>query len=121
MTPPVPLLPEEKLAAIIQKQVDGGYNGWKYQVKNGKLDEYDPSEPQYVGFFDASHHILEILLDPEGLKAIWPECKLCKEPSSIHYHNEFKTNEDVAYLTLEAWLEGGAEAAIDRQFSLLPS
>ena len=116
---------EQKLQAVIRAQEQGGCS--KFQAP-GRLSKF--------GYLvDAPHergeHVLEILLDPEGLRAAYGETKIetgeGKRPFRYNARSKVKggknalmINEMIARRILDAWLSGGAEAAIQTAFDLLP-
>lgn len=100
----------QKLSDIISRQVEGGYDDNKMALERGVGIDGDyvfPKDAEWI-----VEHILAILLDPEGLKAIWPDEKYGTETS--------QTGKVRAHQILDAWLSGGAEAAIETAHDLLP-
>jgi hypothetical protein len=71
-------------------------------------------------------HVLQVLLDPEGLRAAYGES--VKVPVSNGRYTIAKNTrgyhlpipETVAHRIVDAWLSGGAEAAIQTAYDLLP-
>lgn len=117
---------EQKLRAVIEAQAKGGFHENDLALKTGfTLDDF------YVvptGFEIAAVHVLEILLDPEGLKAAYPgiagEARMGIVLAAILNkikNGQLVMNADLsAHLILDSWLSGGATAAIDTAFTLLP-
>ncbi len=67
---------EEKLKAIIEAQIEGGYKQWKLILS--ALDDGIPSTFNFLLEFEGkkkriSASLLEILLDTQGLKAVYGE------------------------------------------------
>lgn len=112
----------------------GGYGNWKIWGEThlqfgsvGDLCGYTcVCDLDYYKNFE-THHILEILLDPKGLKAAYlrPE-SLCDNPKcgnnafgGSHQHHGYSPD-TIAHRILDSWLSGGAEAAIKTAYDLLP-
>jgi hypothetical protein len=121
---------EQKLAAIIKAQGEAtffipGVDKIREVAANGRVRIHSDGLEDDV-------HVLQILLDPEGLKAAYVPStekvsrhsrrlgrtvirevptKPRKREKRIHY---------VAYAIVNAWLSGGAEAAINTAYDLLP-
>ena len=74
---------------------------------------------------DNSWHILEILLDTEGLKAAYGERDRCRHCGNLKCTCDFPyivpTFDVVAHDILDSWISGGAEEAINTAYDLLPS
>lgn len=96
--------PEQMLSAIIEAQVKGGYDKWKWLInwvpKGGIAGTAIVYGCEAAGEIE---HVLAILLDPAGLRAIWP--KMAREAGEGIYR---------------AWYDVGAAGAIDTAFRLLP-
>ncbi len=122
---------EQKLAAIIEAQVKGGYDGFA-----GIKDRIEPQDSITKPLFWAkpdghqlSHfHPLEILLDRAGLRAAYGESVFFIDetfvamPADNPWGREGGISWEVAARRiLDAWLSGGSEAAIQTAFNLLPS
>lgn len=113
------LTTEQKLAAVIEAQERGGHNRWS--VWKDTVRMY--GNP-------AAENVLACLLDPKGLRAAYApqgteECVVDKGGGNvtrytrrIPYQGAVKK---ASYAILNAWLSGGAEAAIDTAHSLLPT
>jgi hypothetical protein len=122
-----PTTPEAMLAAVIEAQVNGGQPLHRFL-----LTEFDGLDGPFIlikGHDIETCHILEVLLDPEGLKAAYGEHLPCSICSLYERHPERKdeghgcisgTWRDVARTILDAWLSGGADAAIRTAYELLP-
>lgn len=108
---PTDLTTEEKLAAIIEAHMRGGYNYWEAYRNNIVVNH---SAKSMTGT------ILNVLLDPEGLKAAYGERPTLNDVS-IAGKVTNKECDVCAFLILDSWLSGGAEAAINTAYSLLPS
>lgn len=125
---------EAMLKAVIEAQVKGGYqNGWKVF-----LDSKFRLELDWVILEEDGEHasILEILLDPSGLRAAYGEkavCESCLNRIAAQCHcgvDEGEGFPDVlefyivaARRILDAWLskpEGDTDAALQTAFDLLP-
>lgn len=126
---PQPTTPEAKLAAIIKAQ--GITHAWSFE--EWTLDADDSAIVIHQEFGDDKPHdvrcgILEILLDPAGLKAAYGEdlAAACEHgiptnPPTDYKVRTWKANyEVVATRILAAWLSGGSEAAIQTAYDLLP-
>ena len=128
---------EEELKAVIEAQVEGGY--YKFKWVAHKYYTILHIQDEYVSYLESSnfarkinesepygeqssYHILEILLDTEGLKAAYG-----KEPHTNYYlgmHREdgYKEFEYNSIRILEAWnSEAGNnyKAAINTAYELL--
>lgn len=94
---------EDKLHAIIEARVKGGYDSefWTNGMRVISQSLYDHADNRW--------HILEILLDPAGLRAAYGE---------TGWNNCWQ----VGHKLLDAWLssEGDAAKTIDQAYQLLP-
>lgn len=138
MTESPSLRPEEKLEAIIQKQVDGGCT-WNKKLTTGEfilsdylvvitLRQFKTEEGMNHAHADPhlrQFHILECLLDIEGLKAAYgtEHVEVIRAPLKS---GKFFVRLDEAWASaghkiLDSWFTDGANSAIDTAFSLLPS
>lgn len=132
---------EEKLQAIIQAQVDGGYFKWNRRLTMTSLcdgpdemniNQGDSGLPeigcyQFSGdelhWYEDSVGIIQILLDTQGLRAAygdheepWYNLKDGLESCSNRHVN-------VSILIMDAWHSGEGnswKAAIDTAYELLP-
>ncbi len=126
---------EEKLKGIIEAQVKGGYDQYDPLI-DGRPIAVDLSAKYVIGVGKlggrSSCQLLEILLDPQGLRAAYPDPVI-----SYKYSREGKTGtvnqiikrrsgklqwRDFACRILDTWLssDGNAAQTIDKAFSLLP-
>lgn len=114
---PTKKTPEAQLQAIIEAQVKGGQPLFKFLLT--EIDGFDGPHVLIKGHDIECFHILEILLDPEGLKAAYGE-----EVKTITYNDSIILNNPayigVAEITLRAWLTEGPTAAISTAYDLLP-
>lgn len=132
MTPTPPpsgekeLTAEQQLSAIIQAQVKGGDEKWKairiihVNFEHGTVGMEQP--PFRAIFFP---HVLEILLDPEGLRAAYGEGTQKFLPYMwnclVTDHSIPLNAPFVAHRILDTWLSSGdPTATIQTAFSLLP-
>lgn len=136
---------EQNLAAVIAAQVKGGHHKWfdiwdsigKNGIHHGYLlgdgEEFEKVTGVVTYTQMPRYHILEVVLDPEGLKAAH-----CYDFSietgddrkdillnAIHEHMKRSGKlprpwQMAGHLILDSWLSGGSEAAINTAFSLLP-
>jgi hypothetical protein len=92
----------EQLTRVIEAQVKCGRTLWDVipsqiiMITQAGVLGKDDGEEYHI-------HILEILLDPEGVRAIWGE-----------------KSDAVASAITHAWLSGRAEQAISIAFQMLP-
>lgn len=111
---------EQKLQAVIEAQVKGGYDFWEKRLGGTKLgqDEYGPSIGRYtlsddgrLQDYEWAYGVIEVLLDPEGLRAAYGESYI------VTYWEE-----SVPHRVLDTWLssDGNAEKTIDCAYDLLP-
>ncbi len=122
-SPSLALSTEAKLAAIIEAQVKGGFTKFDPFLghRHFTLNEgsYVRSGSSIITGGCSSAHILEILLDPAGLRAIW------SAKDDYWSGNVWQTEwEAVGHNVLDAWFsipEGDAVAAIDTAYNLLPN
>lgn len=127
------MTPEQKLQFVIEGQVRGGYEVHELAVRDDtKIEVIDRfvffekvATSEELGGMD----VIGILLDPEGLKAIYRNkryvpCVLSLDQPTLDppalFSKQITYAEHVAHVILEAWLSGGGEAAIDTAYSLLP-
>lgn len=122
---------EEMLKAIIEAHVKGDYTRW-----TSERHQYDPDalrmDGQHVSFYAGlgtfTTHVLEILLDPAGLRAAYgEEQRVIREFDPPYFGCEGIVDEQqfkkAAIRILDAWLskpEGDAEGAIKTAYQLLP-
>jgi hypothetical protein len=127
------LTAEQKLTQIIEAQAKGGCD--IFQIS--KPLEVDGDGVYCLGHGDVATHILEILLDREGLRAAYGRGLACKNCAAVvkwdiklacqrddcwHPKAGYITRDwAVAHMILLAWLADGAEEAIDTAHSLLPN
>ncbi len=124
---------EQKLAAIIKAQVKGGCNKWEEMdvdtrlVPNGCIETTTP-DGSMIG------HVLEILLDPAGLRAAYGDgvvCEGCLNRVAAKCHCELYGGgtPDItamhiiaARTLLDAWLssDGDTVTTISTAYDLLP-
>lgn len=138
---------EQKLAAVIEAQVRGGYDEWEFLLAG--MERFDSVTFPIIWVGNDNFHPLEILLDPEGLRAAYGD-----EPVAygVSFHRPGELQKEAAFTLapdadsflgrripdsdgawtdtpewlaaaqdiLHAWLSGGAEAAIQTAFDLLP-
>lgn len=114
------MTPKEKIQAVIEAQVKGGFDENEFAIEQGfKIEgEYCIVIP---GNMLVATHILELLLDPEGLRAVYGEVERIDHGDGLRmdiFNPPFWRR--AANRILDAWLSGGAEAAIDTAYSLLP-
>src|SRR5438270_323664 len=120
---------EEKLAAIIEAQVRGGYENWK-------MDPIDVRSRGYVWHAGQGHaerhfcNVLEILLDVDGLKACHGEAlegglflrageEVGTDSGKVMIVTPMPAYVRAGHQILDSWFAGGATAAIDTAFTLL--
>ncbi len=142
MTPAKPLTAQEMLTEIINAQVKGGYSEWKERLEDHchcgyqlQLEKHPGDRRSLKGSYEDDewrYGIIEILLDPEGLKAAYGSelaCKNCGNPGrwtcankDCWHPNAGVTSRGwaVAHMILLAWLAEGAEEAIRTAYELLP-
>jgi hypothetical protein len=106
---------EQQLAAIIEAQVKGGYKEYtptlQFLMEGLKCLGTGKIAPK--GF-----HILEILLDPAGLKAAYGDWPEWKEGDELRMCSKTKS---VATAILNTWLStSDPKATIETAYSLLP-
>ena len=121
------MTPEQKLAAIIEAQVKGGFDKFDpflgHRIFALNEGNYVRSGTSIVTGGYSSAHILEILIDPWGLRAAYGTSERFYSYDGIH-----ATGETLAYWVwmgrtiARTWLEtdGDAESTIDKAFSFLP-
>lgn len=121
------LTTEAKLQKIIEAQVRGGYNGW--QITVDQLFAPNPHNrlklkgDSITDGYNNHGHILEILLDPQGCKAVWGEEMDTRTIVRDGVVEFLKVNGGyVAHEILNTWYDsnGDAAATIDTAYSLLP-
>lgn len=112
---------EQKLAAVIEAQTQGGYPRWDLLLGLA-FDEdciyFTPSpvepEERYV--------IIELLLNREGLKAAYGNDTCLYSFDGIHATGEeLETWFWVGRAISNAWLSGGSDSAIETAYDLLPN
>lgn len=129
---------EEKLKAIIQAQVKGGHKTWEEILKK-KFDDpsdnyaYSFEDDGSLGFmyYDMTHrwHILEILLDPQGLKAAYEaftvedDVKLNRYSARIFMMGFNPYWKLIGHIVFNEWLNsnGDLQKTIQAAYDLLPS
>lgn len=137
---------EQKLKAIVAAQVKGSYGQWAFIMSSMDHETGDilPRGQFYSRRRDMAlgHetrlHVLEILLDPRGLRAAYggedyAVCRRCLSRSALNCHCYAEADgelpevvilfEEVPQRILDTWLSSNGDAAktIDTAYSLLPS
>ena len=123
---------EEKLRQIIEAQVKGGCTNWEWWIPGDTPDHQDGTlrgEIYDIGLDKA--HLLQILLDTEGLKAAYPgiagEAKLSMVMAYLLQENKKDTMwvwQVASYAIMEDWHKGKGnnwKASIDTAYKLLPT
>lgn len=121
--------PEQMLQAIIQKQVEGGCD--KFECKGYcKIKPWGGVELQSNGFSGTLSHVLLILLDTEGCKAVYGDTWYCEDCGNGKYgrcaDSTCPFNLSGTYVAphkiLEAWNSGEGnnyKKAIETAYNLL--
>lgn len=129
---------EDKLRKIIEAQHRGGSNTWEGAMDDDMLligkSHYCMREGSICTKDKEEHfcHILEILLDPKGLRAAYPGkcCEDCSEgeklfgscPADGGHPWAVERAPNVGHEILTEWIasNGDAAATIDTAYDLLP-
>jgi len=134
-----PLTTEQQLKAIIKSMHDGGHKKWSKKMYSGEFilseylvsitERYEKNGDITTHYSDLSFrefHILEILLDTDGLKAAYNKkpcsckdngdaCGICGGYSGAYWRH-------VSQKILQSWNSGNnVTAALETAYDLLPS
>jgi hypothetical protein len=118
---------EQKLAAVIEAQDAGGFPDNTVLLRSMWLSSDKKAvtcsmlHPEFIS-------ILEVLLDPDGLRAAYRDGKshseaLCIEGGEVGLYRLSEAphaHRMAAHRILDAWLSNGADAAISTAYDLLP-
>lgn len=101
---------EQKLRAIIEAQENGEHHRWSVW-KDTLLMYGDP----------APENVIACLLDPEGLKAAYGGTPYGMTAEEYRFTGLRDWPLDCGHRIFSSWYSGGAEAAIDTAYDLLPN